>query len=299
MSGRPARWLRAVDLARDEFLAGTAFAQDQDRRVGRGDQVDLPRHRFERRALADQFAECPGPGDLLAQVLVLQFQPFSQRIDLGKRPGGGDGRRRGRRSSAAKPMHSRSMDPRVNDGQDAQDLLAVDERLPREPADPLCPHPVRAGPPSQGGGSARSGTSMRLTGGRDPADLPTPKGIRRKAPSSRVHSVACVSRPIVRRWPQGAEHWDRSRQTSGIGQPPALGCGLQEPNANEGDWGESLIRATISWSNSASDCCWAISRSSRLGSVNNGSLLSASAIGVSLRVFVRSRKENSVLNEIS
>ena len=84
---RPAPSAPAGDL-HNEFLAGTAPAEDQDRRIGRGQpgrSVTRPLG-VRPRALADQFAECPRPGDLLAQVLVLQFQPFSQGLDLGERP---------------------------------------------------------------------------------------------------------------------------------------------------------------------------------------------------------------------
>ena len=81
-----------MDLAGDQLLPRPALAQDQDRRVGRGDEVDLPRDRPEGRALANELAEDPDRIHLFAQVFVLQFQTFPQRLDLLERSGGGDGR---------------------------------------------------------------------------------------------------------------------------------------------------------------------------------------------------------------
>jgi hypothetical protein len=80
-----------VDLSRHESLAGAVFAQDQDRGVRRGDEVDLPGDGLESGTLPDQFTEGSGPRNLRPEVLILQFQPFPESIDLSDRPGGRDG----------------------------------------------------------------------------------------------------------------------------------------------------------------------------------------------------------------
>ena len=50
---RPRAGCRLVNLGRQQLLAGAGLAQQQHRRIGRGDLVDLLEHPAHRRALAN------------------------------------------------------------------------------------------------------------------------------------------------------------------------------------------------------------------------------------------------------
>ena len=205
-----------VHLAGDQLLARAALAEDEDGRVGRRHQVDLPGDRLQRRAAADQLAEGPGPRHLLAQVLVLQLEPPRQLLDPLERPGGGDGGG-GVVGDGPQPVHAVRPDrPAGEDGQHPQHLAAMDQRLAAEPGHPLGPHPVRARRPSRAGRAA----------GRGPRSArPSPRSARPSAPragSGGTPRPAGSTRPSGRR-PTGRRWRPGAGRPSGPGTRPPSG----------------------------------------------------------------------------
>ena len=70
MNGLLARGERAVDLARDQLLAGAGLAGDQHRDVGGRDLLDLAEHLLHRRRRADDLAEADLLEALVQQLVV-------------------------------------------------------------------------------------------------------------------------------------------------------------------------------------------------------------------------------------
>src|SRR5258708_11234793 len=75
----PARQL--VDGARDDLLAGSAFAQQQHGRLGRGAARDLVVDPLHRGRAPDQAPEAPQPAQLVAQRADLGAQLSALRKD--------------------------------------------------------------------------------------------------------------------------------------------------------------------------------------------------------------------------
>ena len=73
-----------VDLPREELLPGPRLAQDQHRRVGRGDELDLGEDVPQRLALPDDATEGERDLDLLTQVGVLVLQLQVAALALGQ-----------------------------------------------------------------------------------------------------------------------------------------------------------------------------------------------------------------------
>ncbi len=81
-----------VDFARDQFLAGAAFAQNQHRRFGGRDEINLADDVPQGLALAHQFAEGFGLHHFFFQVSVLHFELRLETLNFLERPRVGDGR---------------------------------------------------------------------------------------------------------------------------------------------------------------------------------------------------------------
>src|SRR3989442_209070 len=71
---RPSRPL--VNSARDELLAGTGFAKEEDRRIGRGDLRHLDQHRSQRCGRAHDLFKHRGAIDVFAQREILALRPL-------------------------------------------------------------------------------------------------------------------------------------------------------------------------------------------------------------------------------
>ena len=104
------------------------------------------------------------------------------------------------------PTHALGADgPAGEHGQHAQDLPAVDQRLPREAADAFRARPLRSGDPV-GKRLTEVGHLDRLAAGRDLADLPHAE---REAPERPVdpRPLGGTAAPrIVRRWRPGTDN---------------------------------------------------------------------------------------------
>src|SRR6266566_690389 len=69
-----------------QLLASSRFADEQDRRIGRGDRLDKPEHPLHFWTLAGDFLEVVLGLDLLLQIAVLLFQAGAKPRDLLIRP---------------------------------------------------------------------------------------------------------------------------------------------------------------------------------------------------------------------
>jgi hypothetical protein len=105
-------------------------------------QFDLPRNRFQCGTLADQFTEGSGPRNFLAKMFIFQLEPFTQRVDLGKRAASYN-RRRSVVGDHAKPAHTLiSNCLACKHGQYPKHLPSMDDWLASEAANPLGSNPV-------------------------------------------------------------------------------------------------------------------------------------------------------------
>jgi hypothetical protein len=75
-----------VQRAGHQLLASSRFADEQDRRIGRGDRLDKPEHPLHFWTLAGDFLEVVLGLDLLLQIAVLLFQAGAKPRDLLIRP---------------------------------------------------------------------------------------------------------------------------------------------------------------------------------------------------------------------
>jgi hypothetical protein len=80
---RPARARRkAMNRARDQFLARPGLAGDQDGSVSRGDLLNRLQHTPNRRRIAHNLVELLNPDQLLTQDDVLLLQLIAQLANL-------------------------------------------------------------------------------------------------------------------------------------------------------------------------------------------------------------------------
>ena len=80
--GARATAAQVVDRAGDQLLAGPRLALNQDRRVGRRDDLDLLERLLERRALADDLVEVLLGSNFLLEIELLGVQLLLQLRDL-------------------------------------------------------------------------------------------------------------------------------------------------------------------------------------------------------------------------
>ena len=80
-----------MNFARDQFLAGATFAQNQGRGFGGSDEINLTDDVLQRVALADQLTEGFGLHHFFLQVSVLHLELCLETLDFLERPRVGDG----------------------------------------------------------------------------------------------------------------------------------------------------------------------------------------------------------------
>ena len=78
---------RRVQRPREQFLAGARLAEQQHRRVRRGDGADLVQDALQRLALADDLLELVGAADFFLQIDVFARELLLQRGNLVERHG--------------------------------------------------------------------------------------------------------------------------------------------------------------------------------------------------------------------
>jgi hypothetical protein len=71
-----------VDRPGDELLSRPGLAQEQDRRVGRRDLLDLKQNAPQRRALPDDVLEPLAREGSLAEIVVLQLKMLAEGLQL-------------------------------------------------------------------------------------------------------------------------------------------------------------------------------------------------------------------------
>ena len=71
-----------MNRAGDQLLAGAGLALNQDRRIGRRDDLDLLQHLPERRALADDLLEVVLGADLVLEIQLLRVELLLQLGNL-------------------------------------------------------------------------------------------------------------------------------------------------------------------------------------------------------------------------
>ena len=118
-----------VDGAGDEFLARAALAVDEHCGIGGRDELDLLQHLLQSRTVPDDVVRAKGCCDFLAQIKILQFEPFLERRDLLERPGVGDAHRR-MISEDTQPLEIFiAQHSSIEEGQHAQYFAPKRERL--------------------------------------------------------------------------------------------------------------------------------------------------------------------------
>ena len=80
-----------MDGARDKLLAGSALTQNEHRRIGGCNELDLLRDISQGRTGAQHRSKALLKSDFLLQVLVFLFQSFAEKLDLLPCVGMGDG----------------------------------------------------------------------------------------------------------------------------------------------------------------------------------------------------------------
>src|SRR5207245_9361357 len=74
-----------VERSRDQLLASPGLPEDEYAAIGRGDLLNLPKHREEWRTRPDEFLEGMLPTNLLLQVDVLRLEPVREPLDFSQR----------------------------------------------------------------------------------------------------------------------------------------------------------------------------------------------------------------------
>ncbi len=71
-----------MDCMGDQFLSGSRFSADQDRRVGSGHLVDCRQDLLQGQRGSDDFLVNRALNDFILKHPILKLQPFLQRVDL-------------------------------------------------------------------------------------------------------------------------------------------------------------------------------------------------------------------------
>jgi hypothetical protein len=195
-----------VNFLREQFLAGTRFAKDQDSRIRGRDVFDLFQDAVQCSTATDDAAERQCRVDLLLEVRVVRFELLPQTLEFR------EGARVGDRGSGLIREHSEPAEFLFVDRfapehrEHAQRLVAEDQRLTHEAGDVFAVNPCRPLP------SLRAWILDEQAGaaGRHRAYLEAPK----RHPSE----VSVLSRPALAR--QG-----RSRAGRQVKAPGLVGTG--------------------------------------------------------------------------